>query len=95
MLWVISTARGVFEGQKYKQVIQDIIEHYAEDDESPDDIINIFCIFEDDRTKEICQKGIRNTELLIEKMVAEWREISSQESRGRQEIKNNYLNNIL
>lgn len=95
MDWTIETTKGCFQGNRLKEVINDMIEYYGSNDEDPEQVTDAYAYGKDDRLFQICAKGISKIQERIEEEVAEWRRVADEEWRGQKDIESDYYRNLL
>lgn len=86
---------GCFEAENKRKLSQQMIQHFGENDEEAGQIKSLFYVLNDDRTDEICQRGIDILQEIIDEGVAEWRKIADEEYRGQKEIERDYWATVL
>ena len=95
MHWTIETSNGGFEGSKLKQIIQDMIQHYGENQETSDNIEYVIGYKKDDREKIICNRGILKIQKLVDEGVEEWIKETQEEHQHQQDLRRDYYASVL
>ena len=93
MLWIIETQSGVFEAETKRKIINNITEHYGDNGRDPT-IKAIYCVFKDDRTDEICRKGVAKIQKLVDDGIEQYRKDCSDYHEGQEDISRDYLLSI-
>lgn len=92
--WIIDTNSGSFEGRKCKEVIKDMIEYFAREEDTPI-ITRINYYPSASREKELCKSAVRNIQCYFETQVEQWRRDIVIEYRGQRAIESDYREAIL
>lgn len=95
MLWIVEMqSGGVFEAATKRKIVDSMIQHFAENDDSAAQIKAIFCVFKDDRTDELCQSAVSKMQDIIDEGVSEWRKSAEEEAEGQREIERDFYANL-
>ncbi len=86
---------GCFEATTKRKGVEQMIQHFAENDCSAGQIKSIFYLFEDGRCNEICGDVVGKIQDMVDEGVAEWRKIADEEWRGQKEIERDFYAGLL
>lgn len=81
---------GCFEAASKRKLTEQMIQHFAENDEDAGQIKAIYVVKKDDSTDEICQKVVGKIQDIIDEGVAEWRQAARIEREGQKDIERDY-----
>lgn len=95
MYWTIETSNGGFEGSKLKEVVNDMIEYYGENEETPSNIEYVIGYTKNDREKIICKNGISRIQNLVDEGVEEWVQGAKEEYQHQQDLRSDYYASVL
>lgn len=95
MDWVIETTDGCFEGEKLKETVASVVEYYGDEDESPDQITDIYAYDKNDIERHICQKGISKINDTVEERVEAWRQEAKESYEAQKDLESDYYSNLL
>jgi hypothetical protein len=90
MYWTIETTGGCFTGSKLKKTINDMIEYYGLNEESPDQIDFFVGHDKKDRIKIIYKTGVSKAQQLLDEGVSEWKKRAEEESRHQEDLRSDY-----
>ena len=94
MLWIIETQNGVFEAKTKRKIINQITEYYGDNGRNPT-IKAVYCVFKNDRTDEICRKGVAKIQKLVDDGIERHRKDCSDYHDGQEDISRDYQLSIL
>lgn len=94
MLWIIETQNGVFEAETKRKIINKITEYYGDNERNPT-IKAIYCVFKDDRTDEICRKGVAKIQEHLDDRIEQYRKDCDEYREGQEDISRDYQLSIL
>jgi hypothetical protein len=94
MIWTIETNSGCFEGTRLKQVLNDMIEYYSEEGDSPQ-ITEIFVTYENSKEREICDNGISKAQDFIDEGITEGYQSIQEEVEHQAQLRSDYYANLL
>jgi hypothetical protein len=81
---------GVFEAPSKKKLTDQMIQHFAENNEDAGQIKAVYCVFKDDSTEEFCKEVVGKIQNIVDNGVSEYRKIADQEYRGQKQIESDY-----
>ena len=94
MIWTIETNSGCFEGSRLKQVLNDMIEYYSEEGDSPQ-ITEIFITYQNSREREICAKGLSKAQDFIDEGIQEAHQSIQEEIEHQRQLRADYYSSVL
>jgi len=93
--WTIETKHGCFEGGSLEETIKSMIEHYAENNEDPEIITDIYAHDSGEILQQVSQEEINRIQIKIERQVTKWKEEADSEAEGFREIRSEYRANLI
>jgi len=86
---------GCFEASCKRKLIDQMAQHYAQNNCEAGQIKAIFVVTKDDKTNEICQNAVARVQTMVEEAVAEWQKVSWQQSQENQDLESDYWAGVL
>ena len=94
MIWIIKTQNGVFEAKTKRKIINNITEHYGDNGCNPT-IKGVYCVFENDRTDEICKEEVAKIQKHLDDKIEQYRKDCDEYHEGQEDINKDYQLSIL
>ena len=86
---------GVFEAETKRELTKSMIKYYSSNDCGVDQIKSIFCIYNDERTNELCRLAIGKIQDIVEEGVENEKKQAKEGYEGEMANHSDYLANLI